>query len=52
MNPDLSALIALIQLGLQEMLLKSLPNGMSWTDGQESAQRAVLETRALRVTWE
>lgn len=29
MNPDLSALIALIQLGLQEMLLKSRPIGMS-----------------------
>lgn len=28
-NPDLSALIALIQRGLQEMLLKSRPNGMS-----------------------
>lgn len=38
-NPGLSPVTALIQLGLEEMLLKLQPNGMSWAEGQEWAQK-------------
>lgn len=40
MNPDLSVLVTFIfcKLGLQRNLLKSQPNRVSWTEGQEWAQ--------------